>query len=144
MMNEEQDCSASRQKRILLVDDDADIRHVVEILLKPEGYLVEHAKGGHECLLKVEHNLPDLILLDIAMPNLDGLTVARILKSEPRTASIPIIIVSVLKVPSYIDDALLDFSIKHRIDKPINPDELLTKIRQILGQNIIDGENEKR
>ena len=133
MMNEEQDSSASCEKRILVVDDNDDIRHIVEILLQSEGYLVEHANCGHECLLKVEHCQPDLILLDIVMPNMDGLQLAYFLRSNSSTASIPIIITSVLKSQGHIEDALVNLGIKNLVEKPIDPDELLAKVREIIG-----------
>jgi len=80
---------------ILIVDDDIDLRALLETLLRSQGYLTLTAANGEEALASIAQRAPDLILLDILMPGMDGNEVARRLKANPSTANIPIIIVTV-------------------------------------------------
>jgi CheY-like chemotaxis protein len=79
---------------ILIVDDEAQNRRLLAVLLRPEGYQTESAASGEEALSSIAHCAPDLILLDIMMPGIDGYQVASILKANPATANIPIIMVT--------------------------------------------------
>lgn len=76
--------------RILIVDDDPQIVHILSRLLQREGYLVETAVNGVEALTRVDEQQPDLILLDVVMPEMDGFTLCQRLKDDERTALIPI------------------------------------------------------
>ncbi len=82
--------------KILVVDDEPDILEVARIILEKKGYEVITAKDGNEALEKVSASKPDLIILDIIMPRKSGLEVCKILKSDPETASIPILMFTVL------------------------------------------------
>ena len=86
--------AADRQHRILVVDDEPAIVRLLEINLRVEGFEVEGAHRGDEALMKARRHPPDLILLDIMMPGLDGLEVRRRLKQDPDLSSIPVIVVS--------------------------------------------------
>ena len=79
---------------ILIVDDEIQNRRLLETLLEPEGYLTLSAATGEEALASVARHPPDLILLDIMMPGMDGHQVARALKADPVTASIPIVMLT--------------------------------------------------
>ena len=79
---------------ILIVDDEQRNRKLLEALLQPEGYITRSASDGKEALASVAETPPDLILLDIMMPGMNGYEVATHLKSNPATASIPIIMVT--------------------------------------------------
>lgn len=81
--------------RILVIEDDNDNLGMMSFMLKRSGYSVLEAHDGLEGLKMARQELPDLILLDLAMPEMDGWTVARLLKSDPATRKIKIIIVSV-------------------------------------------------
>ncbi len=83
-------------KNILVVDDDASIRNLLKQELEAKGYVVREAENGQEAIAKVRESRPDLITLDIIMEGISGYDVASILKSDPATLDIPIIIVSVL------------------------------------------------
>ncbi len=83
-------------KNILVVDDDASIRNLLKQELEAKGYVVREAENGQEAIAKVRESRPDLITLDIIMEGISGYDVAAILKSDPATLDIPIIIVSVL------------------------------------------------
>ncbi|MEI6064378.1 MAG: ATP-binding protein [Pseudanabaena sp. ELA748] len=83
-------------RKILVVDDDSSIRNLLRQELETRGYIVSEAVNGQEAIAKVRESRPDLITLDIVMEGLSGYDVAAILKSDPATLDIPIIIVSVL------------------------------------------------
>jgi CheY-like chemotaxis protein len=81
-------------QNILVVDDDDDFRVALCEVLASAGYPVEQAAGGEEALLKVGDELPGMILLDLKMPGIDGWGVMERLRADPRTAGIPILILS--------------------------------------------------
>jgi CheY-like chemotaxis protein len=83
-------------KNILVIDDDASIRNLLRQELEAKGYTVREAENGQEAITQVRESRPDLITLDIVMDGISGYDVAAILKSDPATLDIPIIIVSVL------------------------------------------------
>jgi CheY-like chemotaxis protein len=76
---------------ILIVDDDGGNRRLLQALLGPEGYVTGAVASGEEALTRIAADPPDLILLDVMMPGLDGRQVARAVKAEPATSNIPII-----------------------------------------------------
>jgi CheY-like chemotaxis protein len=80
--------------KILVVDDEVYIVHILDFSLGMEGYEVVTALDGEEALAKVKKEQPDLIVLDIMMPKLDGYETCRILKSDPETQQIPVILLS--------------------------------------------------
>ena len=80
--------------RILVVDDEPDVADLIEAVLKDEGYTVAIARDGAKGLMLAREWGPDLILMDVLLPGVDGATVIRRLKSEPETAAIPIVAMS--------------------------------------------------
>jgi DNA-binding response OmpR family regulator len=84
----------TRQKRILVVDDDPPVRGTVAMALEDEGYEVETASEGRDALKKVKRLSPDAILLDLMLPVLDGRQLIKLLREDPTTAHIPIIVMS--------------------------------------------------
>ena len=80
--------------RILVVDDEPDVADLIEAVLKDEGYAVAIARDGAQGLMLAREWGPDLILMDVLLPGVDGATVIRRLKSEPDTAAIPIVAMS--------------------------------------------------
>jgi two-component system, OmpR family, alkaline phosphatase synthesis response regulator PhoP len=83
-------------KRILVVEDDIDLVELLRFNLKKEGYALGTATDGIEALKKARTIQPDLILLDLMLPELDGFAVCDILRRDPKTASIPIIILTAI------------------------------------------------
>src|SRR4030042_1558633 len=82
------------KKAILVVEDEEDILELVRYNLLREGYLVEGVSSGEEALQAVRSNLPDLVVLDLMLPGLDGLEICRALKGDSRTANIPVVMLT--------------------------------------------------
>ena len=80
--------------RILVVDDEAPIRNLVATVLEDEGYLVDTAPSAFDALQRIDRVRPDLILLDVMMPGMDGLELLARLRTEPKHARIPVVIMS--------------------------------------------------
>ena len=116
---------------ILIVDDEIQNRKLLEILLRPEGYRTLTAANGEEALAMIAENPPDLILLDIMMPGIDGYEVAAILKAGPSTANIPIIMVTAL-ADRGARIAGLSAGAEEFLTKPVDRTELWLRVRALL------------
>lgn len=116
---------------ILIVDDEIHSRRLLEALLRPEGYLTQSAASDEEALALVAQRAPDLILLDIMMPGMDGYEVASILKANPATSNIPIIMVTALTDRS-ARLAGLNAGAEEFLTKPVDRVELWLRVRNLL------------
>lgn len=117
--------------RVLIVEDEPDIRDLVVHHLKREGYQVSAAASGEEALRQVRAAPPDLVLLDLMMPAMDGLEVCRRLRQDPATASLPIVMLTAKG--DEVDRVLgLEFGADDYIVKPFSPKELLARVRAVL------------
>ncbi|MDB5865624.1 MAG: hypothetical protein JWO70_3430, partial [Betaproteobacteria bacterium] len=116
---------------ILIVDDERQNCKLLEALLRPEGYLTLSAASGEEALAAVAQHAPQLILLDVMMPGMDGYDVARILKADPVTSSIPIIMVTAL-TDRGARLAGLDAGAEEFLTKPVERAELWLRVRNLL------------
>jgi two-component system cell cycle response regulator DivK len=118
-------------KRILVVEDQEDNRRIVRDLLAANDYLMSEAENGEEALAAVQKDRPDLILMDIQLPVMDGYEATRRLKADPASSSIPIIAVTSYALSGDEDKARAagcnDF-----VPKPYSPRQLLAKIREYL------------
>ncbi len=117
--------------RILIVDDQPDLANLMADMLVDAGYVTRTADNARDALSEIQLDPPDLLLLDVHMPDLDGYEVATMLKSDPATASIPIIMVSALdgRGSRLIG---LESGAEDYLSKPIDPAELVAKIRNLL------------
>jgi CheY-like chemotaxis protein len=88
---------ADHPARVLIVDDERKNRELLEVMLAPEGLLLQTAASGEEALAMVARERPDLILLDIMMPGMDGYQVAASIKGDAATSNIPVIMVTALE-----------------------------------------------
>jgi GAF domain-containing protein/CheY-like chemotaxis protein len=115
---------------ILVVDDDDSIRSLLEQELSEAGYLIEQATNGKQALDCIRKNRPDLIILDVMMPEMNGFDVAAILKNDPQTMDIPIIILSI------VQDKARGFRIgvDRYLTKPIDTAQLFTEVGTLLEQ----------
>ena len=115
--------------RILVVDDNRSLVRVYERLLQKEGYVVFTAYDGEDGLRKVRWDKPDLIILDIIMPKMNGYEVFRRLKSDPDIADIPVLMLTRVKErPTGLNDVVaLDF-----LSKPVAAKEMLDRVKALL------------
>jgi two-component system alkaline phosphatase synthesis response regulator PhoP len=120
--------------KILIIEDDRDIVDLLKFNLEGEGYELFAAFDGSAGVAAAGRYLPDLIILDIMMPVLDGLEVCRTLKEDKSTAHIPIIILSARS--QEMDKVLgLELGADDYVTKPFSPRELIARVRAILRRN---------
>jgi two-component system alkaline phosphatase synthesis response regulator PhoP len=118
-------------ERILVAEDDNDILELVEYNLAKESYEVVTARSGQAALEKARSEEPDLIVMDLMLPGLDGFEVCKILKEDTRTQHIPIVILTVRDEESDIV-AGLDLGADDYVTKPFSPRVLVARIRAVL------------
>lgn len=124
---------AKGQKHVvLIIDDDPKILQMIKtVLSREEGLRVITAESGFVAGLTIYTNMPDIILLDFLMPNMDGFDVCHRLKSDEKTKDIPIIAVTALKEPEEIKK-MFSAGIADLISKPFKSEELLKKVKEHL------------
>ena len=115
---------------ILIVDDDDSIRSLLQQELGDAGYLIEEAKNGKEALASIRNHRPDLVILDVMMPEMNGFDVAAILKNDPQTMDIPIIVLSIVqdKARGY------RIGVDRYLTKPIDTSQLFSEVGSLLEQ----------
>lgn len=129
----------SRADRILIVDDNVDNVDLLAKRFRSLGFDVLEAYDGEQALEKVNTEEPDLVVLDVMMPRIDGFEVCRRLKTNPRTRSIPVILLTAKReVPDKIKG--LDTGADDYVTKPFNPRELVARVKSLLARR----ETEKR
>ena len=119
-------------KRILIVDDDEMVRMALNELLKPEGYEVHTASGGAEALTRLDHNGYDLLMLDIIMPEMNGIELCKKIREKEDYREIPIVF---LTAKSRDEDRAqgLEAGANLFLSKPISPDKLLKIVSDTIG-----------
>ncbi|MBX9252449.1 hybrid sensor histidine kinase/response regulator [Desmonostoc muscorum CCALA 125] len=122
--------SEERNQRILLVDDSADSLRLLQVTLKLKGYNVIIADSGAEALVKIAESPPDLVLLDVVMPDMDGYEVTRQIKHNSNLPFIPILLVTGSEKSSVVKG--LDAGADEFIRKPVDKKELLARVRALL------------
>jgi len=121
----------SELNKILYVEDEKDIQAIAQVALETVGgFTVKICSNGNEAINSISEFSPDLLLLDVMMPNMDGISVCKSLRSKPETEKLPIIMLSG-KTHLNADDALLAESAIAVIPKPFDPMELANKIKEI-------------
>ncbi|MEH2202766.1 MAG: hybrid sensor histidine kinase/response regulator [Nostoc sp.] len=116
--------------RILAVDDTQDNLILVQAILESEGYEIDLASDGIKALQKIEQSPPDLILLDVMMPGIDGYEVTRRIRNNPAISYIPILLITAFHQSSVVEG--LDAGADDFIRKPFDTDELLARVRSLL------------
>jgi CheY-like chemotaxis protein len=122
---------SSRKPRVLLAEDEAVLRQMLRDLLRLRGFEVEVAEDGDECLRRVAEVRPDLVVLDIMMPNRDGYQTAALLRSDPATATLPILALTALATQD-VHERALKAGCDLVLTKPISPNELVKGILVLL------------
>ncbi len=120
-----------RKPRILAVDDEKHIVRLVQVNLERAGYEVHVAYDGRETLEKVPEVKPDLIVLDVMMPHMDGFTVLRTLKQNPETRDIPVIMLTAKAQDADVFKGWQS-GVDSYLTKPFNPLELISFVQRIL------------
>lgn len=128
------DATAAAPRSILVVDDNEDARDVYSSYLDYAGYRVEQAENGEEALTSVQRHQPDLIVMDLAMPRLDGWETTRLIKSNPRTSSIRILVLTG-QVTEDDERRARAAGADEFYAKPLLPHEMLVVIRAMLGDD---------
>ena len=130
-------------KNILVVEDDLDIRELISFNLANEGYQVFEANDGEVGIDKARNNNPDLILLDLMLPGIQGLDVCRIIKSDQETKEIPIIMVTALGQEEDIVKGL-ETGADDYITKPFSIKVLIARVNAVLKRSIEVGEDKSK
>jgi two-component system phosphate regulon response regulator PhoB len=119
------------KKKILVVDDEEDILELVRYNLAKEGYQVACVTSGEQALKEMKERVPDLILLDLMLPGLDGLDVCRRLKNDPATNAIPVIMLTAKGEDADIVTGL-ELGAEDYVIKPFSPRVLLARVKACL------------
>ncbi|MFA0810317.1 hybrid sensor histidine kinase/response regulator [Microbulbifer epialgicus] len=125
-----------RQQTVMVVDDSVTVRKVTTRFLEREGYLVSTAKDGQDAVIQLQDKVPDLILLDIEMPRMDGFEVARHIRSSSRLRDIPIVMITSRTGSKHRDHAM-SLGVNHYLGKPYQEDVLLEAIREYAGTSAV-------
>jgi len=127
------------EKKILVVDDEPDVRSFLAACIRDVGFQVETAVDGEDALEKVEANPPDLMTLDMVMPRKSGIQVIRTLRKDERFKRLPVIVITAHAHDEFGSDDVRDFYAftsglrpRYILEKPIAPEELVKSIAEIL------------
>ena len=124
------------KKKILLVDDDADFTEATKLLLESRSYEVTVAHDGKEGLKKVQTEEPNLIILDVMMPEMDGYEVCATLKSDPKYRHIPILLLTAvgeyIPTTSYTKEMGMQTEADDYIPKPVEPMEIVDRVEKLV------------
>lgn len=121
----------ARDATILIVDDSRTVVRALQLIFEREGYLTFSAFDGQQAISIAHRHRPDVVLMDVVMPNMNGFEATRALTSDPATSAIPVIMMSGTE---QVADRVwgLRLGAKGFLTKPINRDELLTKVRSAI------------
>src|SRR5437899_3126799 len=132
MMNQATEVGRERiRHKILVVEDEADIRELLRYSLTQEGYAVEEAADGAEALDRITRRAPDLVLLDLMLPRMSGLELCRRLRANGDTAQMPVIVVTAKSAE--VDRILgLEMGADDYVVKPFSPREVVARVKALL------------
>jgi DNA-binding response OmpR family regulator len=124
------------KKKILVVEDEAELTRAIQIRLEQAGYEVLIAYDGKEALEKAREENPDLIVLDLMLPKIDGYKVCRMLKFDEKYKKIPVVMLTA-RAQEKDEDLGYEVGADVFITKPFKYQVLLTKIRELLGEGVL-------
>lgn len=120
-----------RTRKVLLVEDNVSVRELLRVLLETEGYEIVEATDGSDGLAQAEQSLPDLMILDLMMPGLDGESVLSRLKSHPQLSKVPVLVVSgKYESLGRLRDQLGEENV---FPKPFEPSKMMDRIGDLIG-----------
>ncbi len=122
----------SNKKTILLVEDDIFVSDIYQTKLGQEGFQVLVAENGMEAVRKLEKSIPDLILLDIVMPYMDGMEVLRKIKEKKEWKDIPVVLLTNLSDKERVDEGMGLGASDYLIKSHFTPSEVVAKVRSLL------------
>jgi CheY-like chemotaxis protein len=129
-----------KQPYILIVDDDPDILEGILTILETQPYRLATARDGKKCMEMISQDIPDLLMLDLLMPRMDGWGVIREMRSEPRYSGVPIMVLTTV-----IEDASrrryeletgIAMDVQDYVQKPTRPADLIQRVEKILRINV--------
>lgn len=120
--------------KILIIEDDRYISKMYQLKLSLEGYEVQVAENGREGADKIKEMMPDIILLDILMPELDGFEVLKIAKSDEATKKIPVLIMSNLGQEDHIQKGMQMGAVGYIVKSQYTPSKVVEKIKETIGK----------
>ena len=126
--------TAPAPRSVLIIEDYTDTRRLISMLLEKSGYKVIEAEDGIEGFLKASGHQPDLIIMDLALPAMDGVAAARRIHETPRLGHIPIIALSAYLTPE-VERAVLEAGCVEMFPKPFDAESLLECVRVTLASN---------
>ncbi len=127
-------------KTVAVVDDEKDILEIISESLKSEGFQTATFRSGGELLFSVKSLMPDLILLDLMLPEVDGIEICKHLKNSPATAGIPVIMITA-KATEFDVVFGLEIGADDYITKPFSPRELVARVKSVLRRGKTRGES---
>ena len=130
------------KEKILVVDDEEDILELVRYNLSREGYRIICAASGEECLKTVKAEIPDLIVLDLMLPGIDGIGVTRHLKGDEATRRIPVVMLTAKGEESDIVTGL-ELGAEDYITKPFSAKVLVARVRAVLRRDLKEGKEDR-
>jgi len=126
-----------KKKTILVVEDDEDIQQLVGYNLIKAGFLVEYGDSGEQALEKIRNQTPDIMLLDLMLPSMDGTELCRIIRSDSRLSELPIIMLTAKGEESDIISGL-DHGADDYVTKPFSPKILISRVKAVLRRKAKD------
>ncbi len=121
---------------VLVVDDEPMTQDLLRLMLEPAGFRVTGAEHGLEALKKVEEIKPDIMILDVMMPHMDGITVCKKIRSNPETADLPIVMLSGKTHLNAIEEGLQAGANRY-LPKPMSRSDLIQNLREVLAETAV-------
>jgi DNA-binding response OmpR family regulator len=125
-------------KRILVVDDDLPVVRLLRTVLEQEGFRVASAANGAECLIAIESQPPDLVILDVMMPVMDGFQTLRVLREKPEGRNLPVILLTAKKEDADVTKGWATGADLY-LTKPIETNQLVIAVKRILAAESSQG-----
>jgi|SRR5690606_13555082 CheY-like chemotaxis protein len=118
---------------VLVVDDEPLTQDLLRLMLEPAGFRVTGAEHGLEALQKIQQSKPDIMILDVMMPHMDGITVCRKIRSNPETADLPIVMLSGKTHLNAVEEGM-EAGANRYLAKPMSRNDLIQNLREVLAE----------